>query len=408
MAAKSVGEKKVRNHIPNDLAISLLSKLPLKSLKRFECVSKTRALLFENPQFRTNFISIPHSYYEDASHLLFEVVESHDYSPHCSFYSLFGEKYENQVKLDFPNPFQEENPFFDFYTCHFYGCDTITGTLCLTQGKPLVLWNPATQEFKVIPHSPIESVPPYRELTMMDIHGFGYDHIKEDLKIIRYMQFTPISSGHLERLDVRYEDVSWNEISYEPEWEIYSLRCNSWRKLDVNMPKRCFSGSCEPLYIDGMSHWWSESENCDEHFLVSFDLSNEMFFTTTIPIDIPLDIDTNFYLGFVRRRLVVLNRSIASISWYLLDTTTFHISILGELGVKESWIKLFVVGPLPYIDRLIGMGKNGDIFFKKKDGKLVYFSLSTQKAEEVGVKGAYSYDIAIYKKSLLSIGRINK
>jgi len=110
---------------------------------------------------------------------------------------------------------------------------------------------------------------------------------------------------------VRHEDVSSNEISYQPEWEIYSLRCNSWKKLDVNMPKRCNIGQFEPLYIDGMSHWWSESENRDEHLLVSFDLNNEMFFTTSIPIDIPLDIDTNFYLGFVCRRLVVLNRSIA-------------------------------------------------------------------------------------------------
>ncbi|AET02478.1 putative F-box domain-containing protein [Medicago truncatula] len=406
MAAKSQGEKKVRNHIPDDLVFSILSKLSLKPLKRFGCVRKTWALLLENPCFQTNFISIPHSYYDGTSLLLYEAVECLDYSLHCSFYLLSDERYENQVKLDFPNPFQEDNPFSDFYNCDFYGCDTFTGTLCLKQRNTLSLWNLTTHEFKVIPLSPIEFVPPYREASV-DVHGFGYDYIKDDFKIIRYIQFTPISSGRLKRLNVQHEDVSWNEISYEPEWEIYSLRCNSWKKHDVNMPKRWCSGSYEPLYIDGLSHWWSVSENCDEHLLVSFDLSNEMFFTTTIPIDIPLDIDTNFHLGFVYRRLVVLNRSIASISWYLLDKTIFYISILGELGVKESWTKLFVVGPLPYIDRLIGAGKNGDIFFQKKDGKLVCFSLSTQKTEELGVKGAHFYDLAIYKKSFLSIGGIN-
>jgi hypothetical protein len=61
----------------------------------------------------------------------------------------------------------------------------------------------------------------------------------------------------------------------------------------------------------------------------------------------------------------MLNGSIASISWYL-HTSTFHISVLGELGVKESWTKLFVVGPLPYIAYPIGDGKNGHIFFRKK------------------------------------------
>jgi hypothetical protein len=67
---------------------------------------------------------------------------------------------------------------------------------------------------------------------------------------------------------------------------------------------------------------------------------------------------------------VVLNRSIASISWYTLDHTIFRISILGELGVKKSCTKLFIVGPLLYIDSFIRVGENGDIFFRKKNGQL--------------------------------------
>jgi hypothetical protein len=94
---------------------------------------------------------------------------------------------------------------------------------------------------------------------------------------------------------------------------------------------------------------------------VSFDLINELSFTTLIP----LDIDANEKCNYVQRDLIMLNGSIASISWYL-HTSTFHISVLGELGVKESWTKLFVVGPLPYIAYPIGDGKNGHIFFRKK------------------------------------------
>ena len=316
-------------------------------------------------------------------------------------------RYENQVKLDFPNPIQEENSFFDFNTCDYYGCDPVTGTICL-MGYPLVLWNPTTNEYKVIPTSSLEVVPPYRELASKDPHGFGYDNIKDDFKIIWYMRFTAISGQELERLDVRYEDVPWNEISYEPEWEIYSLRYNSCSKLDINMPNHDESGSYRLLNIDGMSHWWYESENRDEHILVSFDFSNEMFVTTPIPIDVQSDVDTDFYLGLVVRRLVLLNKFLSSISWYYSNTPIFHISILGEFGVKESWTKLFVVGPLFDIKYFIGAGKNGDIFFHKKDDRLVSFNLGTQKAEEVGVKEAHSYNIAIYNKSLLSIGGINK
>jgi len=67
----------------------------------------------------------------------------------------------------------------------------------------------------------------------------------------------------------------------------------------------------------------------------------------------------------VQRRLVVLNESIASISWYH-SKTTFYISDLCELGARESWTKLFVIGSLLDVKRCIGAGKNSDVFFPKK------------------------------------------
>jgi hypothetical protein len=78
---------------------------------------------------------------------------------------------------------------------------------------------------------PLKYIPPYRVASIF-IQGFGYDHIKNDFKIIRCIHFTRMSEDDLELANVRREDLPWNEISYEPVWEIYSLRCNSWRKLD--------------------------------------------------------------------------------------------------------------------------------------------------------------------------------
>jgi hypothetical protein len=106
---------------------------------------------------------------------------------------------------------------------------------------------------------------------------------------------------------------------------------------------------------------------------------------------------------------VDFNGFVASISWYSLNKTTFHISILPELGVKESWTKLFVIGPLLNIRDVIGAENTGDLFFETKDGQLLYFDLSSQKTEEFGVKGneINYYKISIYKENLLSIGRIN-
>lgn len=36
-----VASEKLWNHIPDDLTFSIMSKMPLKSLKRFGCISKS-------------------------------------------------------------------------------------------------------------------------------------------------------------------------------------------------------------------------------------------------------------------------------------------------------------------------------------------------------------------------------
>jgi hypothetical protein len=72
---------------------------------------------------------------------------------------------------------------------------------------------------------------------------------------------------------------------------------------DVDMP---LHWRFQTLYIDGMCHWLSPSDNLDKHFFVSFNLNNDMFTTTILPLDVPTNIVTNFLLKFVQRRLVVL------------------------------------------------------------------------------------------------------
>ncbi|CAI8604998.1 unnamed protein product [Vicia faba] len=99
------------------------------------------------------------------------------------------------------------------------------------------------------------------------------------------------------------------------------------------------------VYVDGACHWLIWNTNIEEHIkltLLSFDLSDEAFITTPI--------GEEFWTSYTyNRRLVVLNGSIALISNYD-DDIVFHISILGELGVTESWIKLYIYGPFPSLE----------------------------------------------------------
>ncbi|CAJ2636626.1 unnamed protein product [Trifolium pratense] len=382
------------NYIPDDIVFSILSKLPFKSLKRFECVRKSWSLLFENHRFfnmfrnhhfmnlfRNNllFSSNRCSYYEDASLLL------KDYGN--GLYSLYGDKFENKVKLD--------SPFGNHDSTQYLGFGSINGILFYSE--KYIFWNPATPALKLLPESPVyESLDVSEDgcgmiYTSTHFNGFGYDDVTNDYKVIRYVSVT----GEL----VGVQHMSLDVLGYKSLcsfWEIYSLRSDTWRKLETEMPPSldCFEGS--QVYMDGVCHWFCEEDSPDGQCVVSFYLSNEEFFVTPIPSDDDYYVfDETSWIN-----LVVLNGFIALFSYH--KDTTFHISILGEFGVEESWTKLLTVGPLPFVERPIGVGTKGEIFFVRKDEELVWLDLGTQMIVELGYKvDPNSSRIITYKESIL-------
>ncbi|GAU21654.1 hypothetical protein TSUD_251380 [Trifolium subterraneum] len=401
LTASSSSNVQVSNHIPDDIVFSILSKLSLKSFKRFECVCKSWSILFDNPYFMTMYhnhlLTKYCSYYDDHTSLLLHVIqvaedEDEDEDEQLwngfsgVFYSLSGEKFDDLVQIDGPNAIklddvlEERDDYHDeddngleiLYPINF------NGTLNLRRGdfygkNNVILWNLIGDKFMAIPSHENS------HLWDFSVHHFqiGYDHVKDDYKIIRCTHYYPkddscgMPSGHF--------------------WEMYSLRSNSWKKIDVEMPHSRWSR--EQVYMDGVFHWWDKNET--DTCLVSFDFCKESFTLTPIPVD------DSFDSNLVRRHLMVLNGSIAVMLNYT-ETSIFHISILGELGVKESWTKLFIIGPLPCLEHPIGVGKNGNILFRKKDGELAWFDLSTGMIVEIGVTTTQTndYKILFYKESL--------
>jgi molecular chaperone HtpG len=354
--------------------------------------------------FRNNFLS-----YSDPASFILRTVENRKEV----FYSFSGERFENKVKLDWANSLNKNN----FWT-HILGFGSINGTFCVHGSMipcKIVLWEPATRTMKFLPPGEAESLKssfPYEDEANVHVfvnwylHGFGYDNVINDYKVIRYVDvYAEDSLGeYVEDLE---EIISLGGIDTNIGhlWEIYSLRSNSWRKLDVNMPYSLECTEGNQVYMDGVCHWLCEDHYESDPFrpcLVSFYLSNEVFFITPIPSDI----DDCFDVGGSWINLAVLNGSIMLISFHV-DTTTFYISILGEIGIKESWTRLFNIGPLPYIRRPIGVGTKGEIFFTRKDNELAWFDLRTQTMEKLGYKAKYpNCRITIYKENILPIGDI--
>ncbi|CAL5210376.1 unnamed protein product [Lathyrus oleraceus] len=379
----SSDSKVSRNYINDDLAFYVLSKLGIKSLKRFGCVRKSWSILFDNSHFmtmfRNHFISHHGSDYDHTFLLIkhLELPVTPDYRYHDEVHFL-----ENRLKLKLPPPFEEDDGDLSIV-----GRTSVNGIFCIGQEEVrkkkarYVLWNPATEEFVVIPPSPEESLSENPNMDVShDFHGFGYDQVGNDFKVLQYVSF--------ERFDRRSRQLRLCEI--------YSLKTNSWRIADMDFSQWFFDNAftAKEVYMDGACHWLvfcGNTESC----LVSFDFSDEVFFTTAI------DGILNYY-----KYLVVLNGSIAIIS-HRDDCLIYDISILGQLCVKESWIKLLSFSAIPSIDGSlcpIGIGKMGYVFFRKEDDELIRIDVNTQKIEEIGVKGDQSCcRIGIYKKSFFRL-----
>ncbi|XP_058765576.1 F-box/kelch-repeat protein At3g06240-like [Vicia villosa] len=375
-------------HIHDDIAFSILSKLSIKSLKRFECVCKSWSLLIDNPNFmisyRKVFLTKEHPDCDHTSLLLHGKVTPLEVPYQDGKFELFsisGDRFEKKVKLEWPRV--KYDPSKSLYTVfehvfgyvpnfNILGSGSVNGILCLLPASLLnnvVLWNPSINEFKVIPPPPSF----VNEKRFSHIHrGFGYDRLTDDYKVICH--------SHI--------------FGMKDVWEIYSLRTKSWRMLDLSMHHKFTNGG--QLYLDGLSHWMCEYETRDGIYLMlSFDWSNEVFIQTHEP----LDIDDNF-VPLVRRHLVLLNGSIALISNFT-EEGTFQISVLGEVSVTESWTKMFIVGHVPFPVYLVGAVRNGDMVFRIKDGRLILFNLTTQTIEELGIKSKGICKILIHRENLI-------
>jgi hypothetical protein len=72
--------------------------------------------------------------------------------------------------------------------------------------------------------------------------------------------------------------------------------------------------------------------------------------------------------------------------------------------MKESWTRLFIVKAPPCIWNFVSVGTKGKIFLRK-DRKLTWFDLSTQKFEEFSYNEKDIFEIVIHKEIILETSK---
>ncbi|XP_026434445.1 F-box protein CPR1-like [Papaver somniferum] len=321
--------------LPEELILEILRRLPVESLLKFRCVRKKWNILFRNPNFIKN---------NNSSFLLKydKKLYSLDYD---SSASLSDSDEPPIKKIRYPLKCITDD-------LKILGC--CNGLVC-SRHCGGVIWNPTTNEYRVIPRS--DTLPAgFRSVSFPGAgyisfeYGFGYDALSQDYKHVRIVGRSSSTQG-------------------KSEVDIYSLKSDSWKRIQL-IPYIISNGpsvSAPGVFYNGALHWIAESYSGNRRkVLIALDVGNEGF--QEIPQPENLDVE-NFG---AYRYVEVLHKCLGMLCSSHMDG--YEVWMMKDYGVSESWTKLYKIPTLINVKsvqsvqylRKMEYLKNGEILLKIK------------------------------------------
>ncbi|PWA68632.1 F-box domain-containing protein [Artemisia annua] len=241
--------------LPRDVLIHILIRLPAKSLGQFKSVCKYWFSLISS----ADFVKLHHHQaISNTSTNHSRVFIMSCYSLHSanfaslSCYEGFNDD-DTSAIVTLNNPLEKEPPTHNYElmgSC--YGL-----IYFLLKNDCILLWNPTTQEKRLIPDSSTSFSDGTR------FYGLGYDLKKDDYKMVRACH-----------------SISSKSISSE----VFNLKTGSWRtvqvsRIDINRPEEI------ETFSNGAVHWLVKSvcgsDKTDT--ILSFDMKEEIFKEIVLP-----------------------------------------------------------------------------------------------------------------------------
>ncbi|XP_055815435.1 F-box/kelch-repeat protein At3g23880 [Solanum dulcamara] len=298
-------------HFQEETLTNILSRLPVRSLLRFKCVSKYLKVLINEPLFRQQHLNHAKNDQNSQKFLFYKKPSLYDiYSISCCPLSLDQQQVGNIRELDWPLNLRPE--YCNVYCC----CDgLVIIEVCENSIGPcsLLLWNPTTGESIELPSSKFLVKGSF-------CYGMSFDSTNDDYKILRI-------------------PVDWNECIRVPG-EILTLKSGSWRKIDKH-PRHIQSmldGIHSLAIIHGAFHWVAMSRNTC--FVVSFNISHEVY-GDIIPLP------EKIWLYNINVGVSELGGMLCAYSnGYYQRKRTFKLWMMKDYGLNESWNEvLSIVDP---------------------------------------------------------------
>ncbi|KAL3506367.1 hypothetical protein ACH5RR_031749 [Cinchona calisaya] len=349
--------------LPQEIIIEILSRLPVRSLVKFRCVSKSWSSIISSPSFIKTHLKISSNSRKYANKSL---VFGHTNSPSklytCYLYSILSENSTaNTMEIDPPLRMQG-------HQLSFVGC--CNGLVCILNSRDiLVLWNPSTRKSKQLPYSPNHGNHGYFA------YGFGYDESHDDYKVVEIC------------------NICYQPFSFETPVNVYSLVTNSWRRIQDYLGPFVSPRSC--VFMNNALHWPVARSNHDKvtRSILSFNMAEETY------QQIPVFKLENRYFGW---SIGILEECLVTCEYCEFWTEVWA---LKEYGVKESWTKLFTI-PLSFEDTILPLLviENSGIVVKCGLGIMLYNSQdkSAKHWELPALGNSLKTAAATYIESLVS------
>ena len=356
---------KLRNlsseRLPHDIVIDILTRLPVKSLIRFRCVSKSCYSTITDPIFITKHLNLQlnkaKSLSSNNNHNGF-LLYTHDnqlYTAACNGGPTLTLTAVSKLQIPFP---------VDHYMVdHCNGMFLIYGN----RDALIYLWNPNIQKFKVLADGP-------NGFTL----GLAYHCQNNDFKILKIVLNSIFNNNTRPRFEAK----------------VYTLGTDLWRRIEFSVESVPNLGSILDiqyvpfLFFNGALHFmaYTWGENNTNNFILSFDVNDEIFREIRLP--------NNYLDGFIFaeqavHRLVVFKGSLAlSVFGPTVDEDGEVLDkcdmwVMGQYGVVESWTKKTV--GFERIKDFFGCTESGQLLIIMSPGRMVSYDPESLYKNNIGI-----------------------
>ncbi|EXB41586.1 F-box protein [Morus notabilis] len=341
------------NSLPWEIIADILSRLAVKDLLRYRCVSKPWCSLIDGPDFIKLHLK---QSLETTSH--HRVI----FGDRTELYWVDLVTLDSAVRLPYPIDIGR-------------GIDVLGGCNGLValanKGGDVAIWNPSTRSYRTLLISEHEFyfLSDSFEFVMS---GFGYDPIADDHKLLMKMFYTLV-------------DEEPQDLDYYSEVEIYSVKAQTWKKVD-DFPDHFVYRPGSGVVVGRALHWSVIRRSDTSNWIFAFDLVAEDHRELALPDD--KDVKTS------RMKLVNLGGCLcfAVLCNYNQDSKKsdrVDVWVMREYGVKESWSKLFsvapssVTGPFWYVVPVAYL-KGGDRILLDQDGeKFLLYDVKRKRVKKL-------------------------